>query len=110
MFPKKGISTLPPQFEKPCEKVPSGVYLARHPEIAHFIFCVYAVDQHFLESPTVIEAAVHQVVNEVDRPHLAHKGGVETERIDAVKNGLRGLRHLLDLDGVDHDENHIGGG
>src|SRR4029077_10025621 len=46
---------------------------------------------------------------EMDGTHLAHQAGVEAEPIDAVKDGLRGLRNLLDLDGIAQDEDHVGG-
>src|ERR687898_2157327 len=99
MLTEKGIGTLAPHLEKPCDKFPPGVQLARHREIVHLIFRFYAVDQHFLEPPAVVEAVINEPVNEIDRAHLAHQAGVETERINAVEDSLRALRQLLDLDG-----------
>ena len=80
------------------------------PRAAHLVLRIDAVDQHLLELATVVEAAFDQTVDEIDGAHLAHQARVEAERVDAVEDGLRGLRHLLDMDGVDHDEQHVGGG
>ena len=76
-------------------EITPNVELARNPEFAHLFLGVDAVNQHLLEPPAIVEAALDQTIDEVDSPHLAHQARVEAQSVDAVEYGLRGLRYLL---------------
>src|SRR4051794_4600856 len=93
MVAQKGVRAAAAELKQPSKKFASDIQLARHSELTHLVFRVDAVDQHFLQAAVVVEALLNEVVDEVDGAHLPHQARVEAQRIDAIENGLRGLRY-----------------
>src|SRR6476619_3357171 len=83
------------------EEVGMIVHLARCAEGAERIVSD-AVDKKTSE-PSIRRPRLHQLLEERDRRHLTHEGGVVADLADAVGDGARGTRDFRAHDRVDAD-------
>src|SRR5260221_110851 len=89
------------------QEIPVGVQLARDAELHHHLVGRDAVNEQTAQVVAVDLAIVDQLGDEVDRPHLAHKRGVEADLVDAVEDLGRAARQLLALERIDVDNDDI---